>query len=65
MLSDQEAAQTDSNCSKTLKEIDFELLLDQGNANFILLGSARKRVFLAQLSHDVNLLKKHCFMDYS
>ncbi|KAJ3218511.1 Phosphatidylinositol 5-phosphate 4-kinase type-2 alpha [Dinochytrium kinnereticum] len=49
----------------TLKELDFERLLQARQSNLLHFGAERKRRFLCQFELDINLLKKYGFMDYS
>ncbi|KAJ3074536.1 Phosphatidylinositol 5-phosphate 4-kinase type-2 alpha [Podochytrium sp. JEL0797] len=49
----------------TLKELDFERLVDAGCTNLLHVGVDKKRMVMEQLEADVELLKRHGFMDYS
>ncbi|KAG0047460.1 Phosphatidylinositol 5-phosphate 4-kinase type-2 alpha [Gryganskiella cystojenkinii] len=49
----------------TLKEVDFQNRVYNGETKLIHVGAARKAELLAQLEEDLALLRKHTFMDYS
>ncbi|KAI8847741.1 hypothetical protein BC829DRAFT_235306 [Chytridium lagenaria] len=49
----------------TLKELDFERLLQARQSNLLHFGAERKRQFLEQMELDIGILKRYSFMDYS
>ncbi|ORY48206.1 SAICAR synthase-like protein [Rhizoclosmatium globosum] len=49
----------------TLKELDFERLVDAGCTNLLHVGADMKDRIVAQLQADVTLLRRCGFMDYS
>ncbi|KAJ3025373.1 UNVERIFIED_CONTAM: hypothetical protein HDU68_007222 [Siphonaria sp. JEL0065] len=49
----------------TLKELDFERMVDSGCTNLMHIGEEKKGLVMEQLEIDLELLKRHGFMDYS
>ncbi|KAJ3323903.1 hypothetical protein HDU76_013521, partial [Blyttiomyces sp. JEL0837] len=49
----------------TLKELDFQRLVSEGRSNRLHVGGFKKQILMKQMECDVELLKKHGFMDYS
>ncbi|TPX76921.1 hypothetical protein CcCBS67573_g01819 [Chytriomyces confervae] len=49
----------------TLKELDFERLIEAGKIELFDIGSASKARLLKELENDLELLKQFRFMDYS
>jgi hypothetical protein len=60
-----EAAKNVDLSNLTLKELDFQRLVNAGHCNKLQLGSIKKEMLLKQLELDASLLRKHGFMDYS
>jgi hypothetical protein len=50
--------------SQTLKELDFHRLLESGQIEKLQFGIKVKTQLMSQLQKDVDLLKRHSFMDY-
>ncbi|KFH73662.1 hypothetical protein MVEG_00876 [Podila verticillata NRRL 6337] len=49
----------------TLKEMDFQNRVNNGQTHLIHVGMAKRTEILSQLEDDTALLRKHGFMDYS
>ncbi|KAG0348593.1 Phosphatidylinositol 5-phosphate 4-kinase type-2 alpha [Podila minutissima] len=49
----------------TLKEMDFQNRVNDGQTHRIHVGMAKRAEILSQLEEDTTLLRKHGFMDYS
>ncbi|KAG0082591.1 Phosphatidylinositol 5-phosphate 4-kinase type-2 alpha [Podila epicladia] len=49
----------------TLKEMDFQNRVNDGQTHLIHVGMTKRAEILSQLEEDTSLLRKHGFMDYS